>query len=162
MWIWLHWRHSTPSCATASCHRSLTPSEYPGQSGTAYWPKSTRIHVQQVAQQAQAHAWHTVRSGETLGAIARRYRTSVNGIMQANNLKSSHLIRAGTRLKIPQRGGCCDRTGAASDDTAPASGIHTVVTGDSLWNIANRYGTTVQRSWPSTACLPAACKSVNG
>jgi membrane-bound lytic murein transglycosylase D len=92
-----------------------------------------------------AHAWHTVRSGETLGSIARRYRTSVNGIMQANNLKSSHLIRAGTRLRIPQRGGVTAISAQRVTATAPASGIHAVVTGDSLWNIANRYGTTVQR-----------------
>jgi len=92
----------------------------------------------------QAFTLHTVRSGETLGAIARRYRTSVGRIMQANNLRSSHLIRAGTRLRIPGHGSV---VAAQPQQPAapPASSVHSVVKGDSLWNIANRYGTTVQQ-----------------
>jgi membrane-bound lytic murein transglycosylase D len=92
----------------------------------------------------QAFTMHTVRSGETLGAIARRYRTSVSRIMQANNLKSSHLIRAGTRLRIPGQGSVAAAQ-PQQPAAPPASGVHSVVKGDSLWNIANRYGTTVQQ-----------------
>lgn len=46
---------------------------------------------------------HRVRRGETLSTIAVRYRTSVNRIMEANNLKSGRMIRAGQKLKIPLR-----------------------------------------------------------
>jgi len=92
----------------------------------------------------QAFVWHTVRSGETLGTIARRHRTSVGQIMQANNLKNSHFIRAGTRLRIPSRGSVVAAP-TRQPLAAPASGVHRVVKGDSLWNIANRYGTTVQQ-----------------
>jgi len=46
---------------------------------------------------------HRVRSGETLSTIAVRYRTSIGRIMDANNLRSGRMIRAGQKLKIPLR-----------------------------------------------------------
>lgn len=44
---------------------------------------------------------HTIKSGDTLGAIARKYGTTVSKIKAANGLKSD-LIRAGKTLKIPR------------------------------------------------------------
>jgi membrane-bound lytic murein transglycosylase D len=44
---------------------------------------------------------HRVRRGETLSSIAVRYRTSVERIRDANNLRSTRFIRAGQRLRIP-------------------------------------------------------------
>ncbi|MDH4161126.1 MAG: transglycosylase SLT domain-containing protein [Nitrospirota bacterium] len=48
-----------------------------------------------------AYVVHRVRRGETLSTIAHRYRTSVQRIMDANNLRSGRMIRAGRKLKIP-------------------------------------------------------------
>jgi|GEM_PF-2332171 len=42
---------------------------------------------------------HTVRSGDTLGAIAAKYRCSVNDLKRWNNLHST-LIRPGQKLKV--------------------------------------------------------------
>lgn len=91
-----------------------------------------------------AYTYHRVRHGETLGTISRRYRTSVGKIMRANNLKSSHFIRAGKRLRIPLRGTTVARR-TLKPPAADFSGVHSVVKGDSLWIIARRYGTTVQQ-----------------
>jgi membrane-bound lytic murein transglycosylase D len=93
-----------------------------------------------------AYVVHRVRSGETLSTIARRYRTSVGRIMRANNLRSSHYIVAGKRLKIPQRGYTYAQS-SATRKTVRQSGqaqFHTVRRGDSLWNIARQYGTTTE------------------
>lgn len=92
----------------------------------------------------RAYVRHRVRRGETLGTIARRYRTSVRRIMRANNLRSSHFIRAGKRLKIPVRGSV---VASSPQQPPPAnfSGVHRVRKGDSLWIIAKRYRTTVKK-----------------
>jgi membrane-bound lytic murein transglycosylase D len=92
----------------------------------------------------RAYVWHRVRSGETLSTIARRYRTSVDKIMRANNLRSSHFIRAGKRLKIPRRGYTTASNSSPQRKPIPSSGTHWVRKGDSLWIIAKQYGTDVK------------------
>ncbi|WP_288280831.1 lytic transglycosylase domain-containing protein [uncultured Prevotella sp.] len=43
--------------------------------------------------------WHKVRSGDNLGAIARRYGTTVSKLKKLNGLRNSN-IRAGQRLRV--------------------------------------------------------------
>ncbi len=43
---------------------------------------------------------HTVKSGETLSSIAKKYNTTIDAIMKTNNLKSSN-IYVGQKIKIP-------------------------------------------------------------
>lgn len=49
------------------------------------------------------YVMHRVRRGETLSLIALRYRTSIQRILEANNIRSGKLLRVGQRLKIPMR-----------------------------------------------------------
>ena len=99
-----------------------------------------------------AYAWHRVKSGDTLSTIARKYGSSVSKIMRANNLRSSHIIRVGMRLKVPKRGyTVADSPSEPSKLSLPPSGTHWVRKGDSLWKIAKRYGVTVEQ-----------IKSING
>jgi murein DD-endopeptidase MepM/ murein hydrolase activator NlpD len=44
--------------------------------------------------------FHTVRRGETLGALARRYGTSVSAICRHNGIRSTSIIRIGQRLRV--------------------------------------------------------------
>jgi membrane-bound lytic murein transglycosylase D len=46
---------------------------------------------------------HRVRRGETLSLIALRYRTSIQRILEVNNIRSTRTLRVGQRLKIPTR-----------------------------------------------------------
>ena len=46
---------------------------------------------------------HSVASGDTLGALATRYNTTVSAIQTANNLGRRTVIRIGQRLRIPTR-----------------------------------------------------------
>ena len=88
---------------------------------------------------------YRVRRGETLSRIARRPGTSVNAIVRANNLRSRNRIWPGQRLKIPQRGGTARAVAAIATGGQAATRTHNVRRGDSLWKLASRYGTTVDR-----------------
>ncbi len=61
------------------------------------------VPTQNIAQAAQTRClWYTVRPGDTLLALAARYRTTVEAIQQANRLRTTR-IYIGQRLCIPQR-----------------------------------------------------------
>lgn len=78
---------------------------------------------------------HTVVSGDTLSAIAKKYGTTVNAIVSANKSTYSKItanyIQVGWKLNV---------SGGSSTSTAKT---HTVVSGDTLSAIAKKYGTTV-------------------
>jgi membrane-bound lytic murein transglycosylase D len=81
---------------------------------------------------------HRVRSGDTLGRIARRYGVSERELAEHNGIKDRRIVKVGQKLSIP--GG----TAAPSDgDGASAPGnVYTVRRGDTLDSIARRHGTT--------------------
>ncbi len=107
----------------------------------------TKIDTLPVTSRPQpAYVYHRVRPGESLSVIARRYRTRVSKIMRANNIRRSHFIRAGKKLKIPTKGTVVTRTPARTPVrvSGPIPSRHVVKSGDSLWIIAKRYGTTTR------------------
>jgi uncharacterized protein YcbK (DUF882 family) len=53
---------------------------------------------------AHAQRKHTVRQGQTLGLIAKRYRVSVTNLAAANRLKKTSNLRVGQVLRIPPKG----------------------------------------------------------
>ena len=127
-------------------HHILPPRKYtlkiPPGTGSTLYANLDRIPISQPPE--PAFVYHRVRRGETLSIIARKYRTRVRRIMRANNLHSSHYIVAGRLLKIPQRGYRYTRKPVKKGRVAGAS-AHSVKRGDSLWNIAKRYGTTTKK-----------------
>jgi len=94
---------------------------------------------------ANSFSVHRVRSGETLSGIASRYGTSVAVLMDLNRLRSANRIWPGQQLQVPDGRPGASRT-ASSQALAPGTELtYSVRRGDSLWIIANRYGTTVDR-----------------
>ncbi|HEX9108739.1 MAG TPA: D-alanyl-D-alanine carboxypeptidase/D-alanyl-D-alanine-endopeptidase, partial [Longimicrobiales bacterium] len=61
--------------------------------------------------------WHTVGRGQTLGAIARRYGTTVPALLQANPGLSPRRIRPGQKLRLPS-----GSTAAAASPTSSGGG----------------------------------------
>jgi lipoprotein-anchoring transpeptidase ErfK/SrfK len=82
--------------------------------------------------------YHTVRWGDTLADIAYRYGTSVRAIMSANGLRSATHIVTGWSLLIPG-----SSTPGASTSTSSRSRIHYVKYGETLADIAYRYGSNI-------------------
>ena len=72
---------------------------------------------------------YTVKSGDSLYSIARKYNVTVNDLMKYNNL-TSNLLSIGQQIRIP---------------TSGTSNTYTVKSGDSLYSIAKKYNTTVDR-----------------
>jgi membrane-bound lytic murein transglycosylase D len=82
--------------------------------------------------------------GETLSAIARRFRTDVTTLRSVNRLSSDH-VRAGQVITIPQAHsipGSALANGGRSSGSAGAIS-YAVKPGDSLWTIARAHGSTV-------------------
>jgi LysM repeat protein len=84
---------------------------------------------------------HTVRKGETLSGIARRYHVSAAQLRNWNHLPKSGTVRVGQKLRIgPSSGG---RTGGGQTVVA-GHRTHTVKKGETLTGLARRYGVSVQ------------------
>ena len=44
--------------------------------------------------------WHTVRQGDTLSGIAKRYHTTVKRLCQLNNIKETSILRLGQKIRV--------------------------------------------------------------
>ncbi len=84
---------------------------------------------------AQGTTTHIVQRGETLSQIARRYGTTVGTLMQVNGLRNANFVWWGQRLRIP--------SSHSTPAPSTARGYHIVQRGETLSQIARRYGTTV-------------------
>lgn len=140
--------------------------------GKLYVPRGYRIRVpseradsfrlayanlgpgERFASQRQYALEHRVAKGQTLGAIARRYRTNIAAIQAANGLRSAHRLRVGQVLRIPVGAGTLSKpapvTVAKTTPGRPAISKkpdyvrHRVRRGQTVAAIARRYGTTVE------------------
>ena len=135
-----HW-----ATAPKGPHRLLIPNAHADmlRIGLAKLPADQRIKL----------ARYKVKSGDALGVLARKNKTSIQAIRQANGMRNNNL-RAGKYILIPQ---------ASTDFTAYTKSkdsrlnklqsrnrngskvIYQVRAGDSFWTIAKRYGVSTRQ-----------------
>ena len=82
---------------------------------------------------ANMEGYYIVKKGDSLWSIASKNNTTLDNIKKLNNLSSNNLS-VGQVLKLSYD---------AKKEDIKESNIYTVKKGDSLWLIANKYGTTV-------------------
>ncbi len=86
---------------------------------------------------AQGVVTHIVQPNETLSTIAADFGVDATELAAANNLANPNMLRAGQELIIP---------GVTPRQALEARGIrHTVASGESLSQIAQSYGVTVEQ-----------------
>jgi membrane-bound lytic murein transglycosylase D len=86
---------------------------------------------------------HTVRGGDSLYAIARKYGSSVSAIRQANSLRGS-LIRPGQTLIVPRFGTEVSASGNQPQRIADG-GVYVVQRNDTLWDISRAFSVPLER-----------------
>jgi cell wall-associated NlpC family hydrolase len=95
-----------------------------------------------LASTANASASTTVKvaKNDTVWGLAKKYNVSIDSIESTNHIStSSHLILQNQSLTIPDKSSNTTKTNTDSNNTSSV----TVNSGDSLWTIAQKYGTTV-------------------
>jgi len=103
---------------------------------------------------------YSVRSGDTMWDIARAFGTSVNDLRRVNYIERGSRIYVGQKLKIPssatklkEKNQTSPMTYASKDKkqssksgssnkSSGSSSKYTVRSGDTLWDLARRFGTT--------------------
>ncbi len=79
---------------------------------------------------------HTIAPGETLSDLAERWGTTVEEVARLNGITDPDRVRIGQELVIPA---------SAGGPAAPVLPIsHTIAPGDNLWDLAARWGTSVE------------------
>ena len=95
----------------------------------------TQVAVSDAPKRVAKSRTHRVRSGESLYTIGKRYGVSVDRLKAANGLRRN-TIRVGQDLVIPS---------VSNQKAASESKVYRVRSGDTLSEIARRYGTTVSK-----------------
>lgn len=126
-------RHQSPKVAAAA-YKS-------GSSTVTKPPAGTKLY------------YYKVQPGDVVGQIADRYGVRASQIAYWNNLRR-YRIKVGQRLKIyttPSKAARAGRTGSVSATaksipqpvTSGPGTYHTLRSGDTIWDIAKRYGVSV-------------------
>ncbi|KQR79076.1 lytic transglycosylase [Arthrobacter sp. Leaf337] len=122
---------------------------YPGQkiklTGSAPAPSAPAAKPEAPAPATSGGSVYTVKSGDTLGAIAARHGVKLSEVLSWNGLNMNSIIYPGQKIKIG--GGQSSApapapaaTPAPAPAPAPSSGSYTVKSGDTLSAIAAKHG----------------------
>ncbi len=110
--------------------------------------RALTVYLNLPAEELTGAARYRVRYGETLGAIAERFDTTVTMLKLINNIRNPRKIYAGRTILVPLHGkkqGIIDTRPFVPVKDMDAQEIrYTVQRGDTLWEIARRYGSDIE------------------
>jgi len=107
-----------------------------------------KAYQEQIAKQANSGSGsgttikHTVKKGESLGSIAKKYGVPVKSLKSWNKLRGD-VVRPGQKLTIHKGGGSKINGSSSSSTSGGTTKTHTVKKGETLSSIARKYGCTV-------------------
>ena len=99
-----------------------------------------------------SNTMHIVKSGESLGSIANKYHCSIEKLKTWNDLSGDKII-IGQKLKVVSPGIAASANPKPNPNTKPAKTgapsqkfiYYTIVSGDNLWDIADKFDVTVSQ-----------------
>lgn len=91
-----------------------------------------------VSNSSGANGTYTVKAGDTLYSISRRFGMSLSQLVSANGISTSSIIQPGETLRVT--GGEVTSSVVRTNTTATSGGHYTVQAGDTLYSIARRSG----------------------
>lgn len=105
-----------------------------------------KIQVGQVLKLPNSSSTTTYKvvSGDTLSKIAQKFGTTYQEIAKLNGISNPNVIQVGQVLKIPGSNSSTSSTSTTTQNTSSSYTTYTIVSGDTLSKIAQRYGTTYQ------------------
>ncbi len=92
-------------------------------SNVSYKTDSSTDNTKGSSQNSTKDVYHTVKKGDTLSSISRKYSVSVPELKELNDLKKSAKLKNGQKLLVKSAG----------------PKIYTVKKGDNIWKIAKKY-----------------------
>lgn len=91
-----------------------------------------------VSNSSGANGTYTVKAGDTLYSISRRFGMSLSQLVSANGISTSSIIQPGETLRVV--GGEATSSVVRTNTTVTSGGHYTVQAGDTLYSIARRNG----------------------
>jgi len=136
-------RHGTSASALAQANGlSLRSTIHPGQRLVVPGSGGQRAAAEAsppAERRSDGALVYRVQRGDSLSSIASRHGTSASALARANGLSLRSVIRAGDRLVIPGSGGRAQSSARRSSDRQ----VHRVRWGETLWDLARRYGVSI-------------------
>ncbi len=116
----------------------------PDKSCPVYVPRDKKSLALNFLDSPQARPYagftrHRIRTGDSWWRLSRRYGVPIR-VLKRINQTSSNLLRPGQSVLIPGSG---SKAARVQPSNPPKNGVYTVRSGDSLWDIATRFGTQV-------------------
>jgi LysM repeat protein len=103
---WLFSHSLTDSPRTINRNFTMTPStlneayQNIDKSGDKITVSNTNTGTNTVEVNSPKTSYHTVKNGDTLGAIARKYGTSVSQLCKINKIKANSILKIGQKIKL--------------------------------------------------------------
>ncbi|MDP5226217.1 MULTISPECIES: lytic transglycosylase domain-containing protein [Arthrobacter] len=120
---------------------------YPGQVIRLKAAPSTSAPATSPAAPQQGGSVYTVKSGDTLGAIAMRHGVSLGSLLSWNGLQMTSIIYPGQKVKVSAPGAVVPQSSGTTTPTAPSApstaGGYLIKAGDTLGAIAARHNVSL-------------------
>lgn len=130
-------RFSTSSSTLASLNSISNPNLiYVGQVLKVSAASTSSSNTSSTTNSATTASSYTVKSGDTLSAIAAKYGTTYQALASANSISNPNDIYVGQVIKLSSAAAASTNTKTSTSSASSSTGSYTVKSGDTLYGIA--------------------------